>query len=514
MKRTLVTHGAGVFLGRMIAYAAGLFTSMLIARALGPERFGQYSQTLWLGATIGMLVIFGFGNSVGRFIAEALGGQQPDQAANVAWGGIAIVGVVAAILASALVLWAAPIAQLVGLKSAEYVVVAAGIAVTAPMLTIVVSIFGGRQQFHQGNTIGTLAAVFAAALSLACLAALPDAAWLAACTIAGNGLACLVAVVLLRRRGWLQTQRWPEGELVRRFVRYSLIMGLIFVTDAIVWQRSELFFLGTYGMIAEVGYYSLAYTWASMSMMMIPGSVGALVLPLAAFARARDGSDGGAAIYSMTLRYTAILAFPLVFAMLLFGPPAITLVYGQAFAPAGPLLGVLAIGAAAGICAWNASSQLQAAERPGLLLIAGVLAGAFNILLDLLLIPPFAATGAAVANTVTGLVTAAAIMLLSRYVLGLHVPTLALGRVLAACLLAAVPAYVAIQAVDHPLGAIAVGSVLFGLLYIAFSLRLGSVLPEERLAIHTFLLEPLLRRFRRPAAPDPAEPIAIASDER
>src|SRR5262249_3028263 len=49
----------------------------------------------------------------------------------------------------------------------------------------------------------------------------------------------------------------------RRIRKFSLTMSYILLLDAIVWQRSEVFFLKAYSTLAEIGFYTLAYSAAS-----------------------------------------------------------------------------------------------------------------------------------------------------------------------------------------------------------------------------------------------------------
>lgn len=58
-----------------VAYAAGLITSMLIARGLGPADYGRYAYLIWLSGVLVLLMNHGLTTSAIRFISESLGRQ-------------------------------------------------------------------------------------------------------------------------------------------------------------------------------------------------------------------------------------------------------------------------------------------------------------------------------------------------------------------------------------------------------------------------------------------------------
>src|SRR5262249_1419684 len=76
----------------------------------------------------------------------------------------------------------------------------------------------------------------------------------------------------------------------------------------------------------------------------------------------------------------------------------VVLLYGETYAPAGPVLRILALGAS--VTAFLASAQhlLMATERQGFLLRWTVVIGMVNLLLDFLLVPRAGAVGAAIGN--------------------------------------------------------------------------------------------------------------------
>lgn len=494
---SLALSGIGIGVSRAASFLIGLAASVYITRYLGPELYGQYAQMLWLGNIVGMLVIFGFGNGLTRFVSEL---EMSSVRGAVNGLTLMVLGVVFGLGFVFILLLAgggAWVAELIGLNSESYVWAALPLIITTPVLSIFTAYLSGRQQFVRVATIGVVAVVASTGtqIVLVVVGASVEAIVLANCV--GGAIAFFLLMRILISRWSSERPVWPTSRLGERYFRYSVVMGLVFITDAIVWQRSEMFFLGRFNLTTQAGFYSLAYTLASTAIMLVPGSVASLTMPIASARWTEQGNPALERIFQVSLRFTALLAFPVAILGALIGPALVTMIYGTDYDVAGKLLTILVWGALAGILAWNAASVLQARESPAVLLAIGLFAAVLNIGLDLLLIERFQATGAAIANTLTAFCTASAVLLVASFRLGLKLPISGLGRTIFVSLLSGVPFWLVVQNLPPTLVATMIVSLLFIASYCLLAIAAKAVLPEELNIILNQLPIPVLEREKR-----------------
>lgn len=476
---SLVLSGISISLSRTASFLIGLIASVWITRYLGPELYGQYAQMLWLGSTVGMFVIFGFGNGLTRFISETEARSKHSESGGLA---LLVLGVVTVLgVLSALLLWgyAGQVALLVGLNDQTYVWAAVPSVIFTPLLTVYSTFLGGRQQFSYMAMVGIAGVITSTAVQFLLIAVGASVQAL----VLANSLSGIIALILFIRSLANQRNRgpliWPDSLFRRRYFRYSVVMGLVFLTDAIVWQRSEMFFLGRFDLTTQAGFYSLAYTFAGTAMMLIPGSIGALTMPIAAAVWSTQENQDLGNVFQVSLRFTALLAFPIAIIMGLAGPYTITMIYGSEYAAVGKLLGIIVWGSLAGVLAWNGASVLQAGETPKALLVIGLVAGALNIGLDFVLIQRFEAMGAAIANTLTAFCSATAVLLVARYHLDLSLPIAGLMRIFATSLIAWVPAWLIARSMPPTLISTVAVSLIFFSLYCSLAVLARAIRPEE-----------------------------------
>lgn len=186
-------------------------------------------------------------------------------------------------------------------------------------------------------------------------------------------------------------------DLKARLDRYGWQMAILIVLTVVVWDRSELFFLARYRGPVAVAFYAATFTLASFAMRLLPGLVGGLLTPRAAGLAVHDG-PALAELYRDGTRYLFAVAWPMALYGTCFATSLLTLLYGEAYAPAALALPPLLFGAGAGAVAAAEASVKFGIERPDLLLRVAYGAAAINLLLDWWLIPPFGWLGAAWAN--------------------------------------------------------------------------------------------------------------------
>jgi O-antigen/teichoic acid export membrane protein len=190
------------------------------------------------------------------------------------------------------------------------------------------------------------------------------------------------------------------AQLRRRLVRYNLALAAIMLLNAIVWQRSEVLFLGRFSGTDQVAFYSLPFALTEKLTDLLPGALLGVMLPGLAYAQAAADPARFAAVFSEALRALAMLTLPICLVGIPLASIVISILYGPGFGPAVVVLQILLLATIFGVAGQAASSALLGLEAQSWLLKTGAAAAAISIGLDLALIPKWGAIGAAVANGV------------------------------------------------------------------------------------------------------------------
>jgi O-antigen/teichoic acid export membrane protein len=389
----LVRNTAWYALVTGVGLVSGLAMSVILARGLGPALMGNLSYVTWAERTLTAVATLGYTFATVRYTAEAFArGDVPR-----AWGVVRLfmrrqvvtTALVTAVAVPIVLAFAAP-----ELKAPLLVVVA-----TLFLITIE-SIYTHALQGAQRYDITARTSTIKMALQLL-VAGL--AIWLGAdlaMLIAGLGLTLVVSCLIQRRRvrqiygGAVSSAPARMTSEVRAYV---LPLSIVAVLDAIVWDRSEVFFLGLYASSEDIAYYSLAFGLATRIMIIPAIAVGALLPAFSALHGSGDPVEFGR-LYKSVLRYVALVGAPLAAVLAALAPSLVVWLYGEAYLPAAPLVGVLAAVALLSALRQVAWAALRGVGDRRCALMATAVAAAVNIGLAALLIPHWGTVGAVIAN--------------------------------------------------------------------------------------------------------------------
>lgn len=381
-------------------FLANLVCSVAVARVLGPKILGYYSYVLWAANAMGMVATLGVPAATRKYCAELLGREDIGTARAVIRFSFRVQSMSAA---AVLLLGFALVATVVPPAHRLYSFLAV-MSLLPLMLMMIISEANMANEDFASNTLasllGTLVNFLGVVLSLV-------RGWglvgLAASFLASRIVDCVLRYWLFRRnfpmesagRGDGQVKQLPP-ELVARLRRFCLQSSGLLLLNMIVWDRSEVFFLGRFCDIRQVAFYSLSFN-ILRQLMTVPSLFATTVSATVMVQQGRDPRQVGP-MTTTALRYQALLALPMALGLAALTGPVIRILYGSLYLPAIPVLAVVALFSAAAPLSLPARFLLLASENQGFLLWYGGTVGVVNILLDLLLIPPMGALGAALAN--------------------------------------------------------------------------------------------------------------------
>jgi O-antigen/teichoic acid export membrane protein len=380
-----------------------MIVSIVLARTLGPDRFGLYALVTTVVTFIFLLARLGVGDTVRRYMAELDGrDQRPLGAALVDWG--LRIGITAALIAAvALVVAAGPVSGCFRRSELSgYLLIGAASLLPTAAASVLRNLQRGLQHWRALLWLNLATSpVWVGACALALWSGAGIAGVLVAGIVVEIADVCGLALWAARDTGWPDMRTPLPPDLHGRLLRYNLGLALLVVMNVIVWQRSELIFLGRFSGPEQVAYYAVPFSLTQRLSEVLPGAVLGVLLPTLSFAYGAADPARFGEILSSAARYLAMLALPIcVFGIPLAGA-AVRLLYGPAYLPAVPVLQILLAASIFGVAGQAASATLLGMEAQSWLLKTGLAAVVLSLTLDFLLIPRWGAIGAAIANAVT-----------------------------------------------------------------------------------------------------------------
>lgn len=437
--------GAGEILIRVISFAF----VVLVARTLRASDFGALNFAYSFPLLFIVIADFGFNPLLVRELS-----RDPESSGRVFANFLALKLGLALLYAAAVGIGMAVVAPPPAQRTA--VLLLAGFALLNSFTEFINAVFQSRQQMQIEAGVLTGQKLALLVFGLAALALGWGLNGVAGAYCAAGAFGLVVGAVWLARRGFVAGPWRLDAATLRAAFRDALPLTLttLFVN---LYFRIDMTILAKLRSAEEVGWYAAAHKCIEV-LMLVPAVLAASTLPGFSKLFLTDRARLVAAVNSL-LRLLLILGLPLAVGAALLGTPLMRLVYGDAFAPAGPALGWLA--AALGFIFLNypLSFVLISGQRQGVNAAVSGLAVAVSVGINFLLVPRYGYLGAAAAAVITEAVLFAAYALaVQRGLLALNLLA-PLLRVAAAAAVMAVPVWLLRGA--HPLLAIAAGAVVY-----------------------------------------------------
>jgi O-antigen/teichoic acid export membrane protein len=491
-------RGSSLLLGgRMLSLAVNFATQVLIVRYLSKADFGAFAYGLSLVALGESLSLLGLDKAISRFlpIYDERGERgKLFGTLLMAAGTVLSIGLAFVLLAVGLNGFAGG-----GMGGDEQALAVILILIClSPIQALDDLMMGAFAVFSKPRAIFFRKYVLAPALRLAAIVLIvlsqSGVRELAVGYVVAGGLGVALYVVMLvqtlRHDGLLRNMsvralRFPARE-VFGFAVPLVTVDLLFV----VMNTTNVWMLQRFGSADDVADYRVVQPAARLNLVVMT-SFTLLFTPLAARLFARDDRKGIGELYWRTAAWIAVLSFP-VFALTFVSADALTVaLFGDRYAASGTILALLAFGYYFNAALGFNGLTLRVYGLVRYVVVISVAVALANVAVNLLLIPPYGAVGAAVGTCATlvvhnvlkqaGLRKGTGIGVFDREHLGVYGAIVATAVVLVAVQALLAPPPVASVAL------VAVGSALL-LARTRATLRVGETFPELRRI-------PLLRRM-------------------
>ena len=382
----------------LIGKFASLALIFALARATGPEGLGVYVFAFAWAELALTPVAMGFDRYLVRRVAEEPGELDP------LFGSIVWVKLVRAVpvLAASTALVA-----LLGYDATHIqavVFVSVGLLFDSLVWTVL-SVFTAHERGGLSATTVVAQRILAAALGLAALAAGLGVLAVTLGYVAGTAAALAVGVVLMRRRVARPAfvRRSGARERVSRHVYGFAAQELLSVGIA----RVDTLLLSLMASTAVVGTYGASYRLLEATLF-IPVAIAASCSAMFTYLQL-DGDPPVHAAFQRAIKLALALLVPAALVLLILAGPVIELLFGDGFAAAEGPLRLLA--PVVGLLGVVIISNTLVVGRRDPTITAYAFGGALilNVVLNLVLIPPYGASGAAAAMLVTYLLFSAVV---------------------------------------------------------------------------------------------------------
>jgi O-antigen/teichoic acid export membrane protein len=485
-------NATALAVGRIAAAGMGIVAVGISTRYLGVANYGDLAAALAFVALVNIVTDLGLWNIGARELAK-----RPEETQRIV-GGLVAIGIAFSLGAAALGAVAAFLiygGETDDLTRKAILLLLAMAPFSAP-LGVASAYFIAKQQAY----MGMLGSVISSVVSLVMLVVVVELdlgfTGVVLTYVVALAAQALVVTGLAARK--IRIRPTVDRAISGQLFRWALPLGITFVVWGLYW-RIDIVLLSVLASHRQVGLYGLAYKLVD-ALAVFPSFVTITLLP--EFARLTERRERLAEIVDKAAGVMQVGALALFVPGVLFAEEIIVLIGGSDFAAAAPVLRLLLVGVALTYVGQVFGQALIALNAQRRLLVMSLLILPANVAFNLILIPVWGASGAALAFALTEVIHLA--LLLRIYRDFARLPRIRRGaRVLAAGCAMAAAAVVKLLPVTGNGGLIltlGLGGALAIALYVGALYALDAM-PTE---VHTNVVRPLWARLRpraRPAAP-------------
>jgi len=465
--KTIAKNTGWYGLENAINFVVTLFTSIAIARTLGPSKMGYIIYVFWIASIVSSLGGMGIPATTGKYMAEFLGRGDRGTARYIYLRTLLLQAGLATLATTGILAWVLTDAKS-GYVTASILV---ALSIWPSMVNSISAMANAAAEDMAANLPASVISTIAFFIAIAATVVLK---W----GIVGVGASILVMrtidslvrffPAIKRILAWKTTHVHPV-DLGNRMISFAWQSVTSMIVALIVWDRSEFFLLKHLcSDIRQIAFYSVAFSMAER--LLIGASVFASAASVTIFAQYGRDRSKIPDIASSTFRYLVLTSVPLHVISSALAVPALLLLYGTQYKGAAMVVMLAPLLCLPKAFLGPVQSLLQSAERQGYIIAATVFAGIVDITVAWYLIPVHGAVGACIGSGTAQIIAIGTMWALSIHLYKVKLPWILVAKVAFISLLAALTAhYIAIR--FSPLWAILWGGsasliVLFGLFYL------------------------------------------------
>jgi len=391
---------AGLVFGtRIIGYFLGFAMQAILARFLGPDKYGVYS----LGLTIAnVCVIFGtFGLNVGmtKFLGEYLGKEEYAKAKGTIFSGFKWSIIFSSISALMIFFFREQIATNI-FKEERLISLLPWFSIVLILLTLM-NIFGGVLQGLKKPSVFVFYKEIierAARIGLFLILSLKGIEVLDA--VAATLLSSLIVVLrltlwLYKNAAFLSNNKEKTTIDTKKLLSYSSNMLFVTFTYFLMGQVNRLI-IGGYLGSKQVGYYVISDTIARLAVFFLSAFI-AIFNPIVSELYSKKSFEILKKLYTSITRFVLILSVPIILWIIFFSKGILTF-FGEEFIAGKNLLVILAITQLINIATGPCGVMMNMTNHEKIAMINGLIIAGLNLIFNFIFIPLYGILGSALAS--------------------------------------------------------------------------------------------------------------------
>lgn len=381
----------------------GLITSLLLAKILiDPKSYGEYSYFLMIGNICSTIGLYGYSIPILQILGEEI---DEEKAINKAVYFIKKCSLNFIISLPCLIVIICVLASknIIPLHTIYSLVVVIILCLAMWLLNIINTIFMGLKEFRYSNIIS---------IAVSCIFSLFQVIIfinkVKVTASAMNLIFAIITILITVTASCMFFIHYKKDiDLTfklnkSRYQRKAKCVFFIQLCDIIVWDKSEIFFLGRYGLINSLGLYSFAYQITNSISNVIQGVYSNLCIPIFSEVVKEDSEKAKSLFYNMVKFAVGTTTIIYMVTFLLLG--FVVRIWLEKYLFALPVLYILFIGKILSSTGAVAAAAIHVNNKSKLSVYTSYITAAVNLILDIILIKRYGHIGAAVANTISQLI--------------------------------------------------------------------------------------------------------------
>jgi O-antigen/teichoic acid export membrane protein len=444
-----------------------VFTSIAIARYLGPAKMGYMIYVMWIAQIVSSLGGMGIPATTRKYMAEFLGKGDPGTARYIYLRTLLLQAGVATVATAGILVWLFRDAEPGYLLASSLI----ALSIWPSMVNSISAQANVAAEELSANLPGSVTSIIAFFLAIMSTVIFH---W----GVVGVGAAMLImrSVDFLVRffptfrriLSWSTEHIYPEG-LGARMLTFAWQSIASMVLALIVWDRSEFFLLKQFSSdIRQIAFYSVAFSMADR--LLITASIFGQASSATIFAQYGRDKSRLPGLTSTAFRYLTLTSIPLHVIASALAVPALLLLYGDKYSGAEAVVTIAPLLCLPKAFLSPAQSLLQSTERQIWVIGATIFAGLVDIGVAWYLIPAHGAVGACIGSGVAQILAVGTLWAVCIVLFKVQLPWAHFFKVWLISALASISSFV-IAAHFSPLWTILLGgstslAVFFFLLYL------------------------------------------------
>lgn len=373
-----------VFASKLVGSALGFVATLFFARTLGAEVLGQYALFLTLIRWLSLAGNIGFSGALTKRMSE-------DTASDAyATAGTIVIAVLGVFLSVIILILDDTVNAYVGVPIAPLIAVT---LLFSLFQSIITSALSGERKVHLTGLLSSIEMIIRSVAQISLI-------------VVGFGLIAMIAsyavttfIISIGGLALLSTSiTIPTREHFKNlyaYAKFSWLSGL----KSESFQSVDIFLLGVFLQPSLVGIYSAAWT-VTQFLALFDSAVSSTLFPEISRFDAEDNQRTVVNLVEQSLTYSGLILIPGLFGGILIGERLMR-IYGPEFIQGGSVLWILILSMLLYSYKKQLLNALNGLDQPKKTFQINAVFIGTNVILNILLIPPFSVAGAAIASALS-----------------------------------------------------------------------------------------------------------------